>query len=187
MRVFLKILNAAVTALLVLLVIASTTLAISARRSRDAMPTIAGHKVLTVLSGSMEPVIHTGDVIVVRPLAAGEMPAEGDIVTFRTREQTDMLVTHRIIGTVTVNGTVTAWVTRGDANDSPDQSMLQPQQVVGRYQWRIPYFGYVVSFLHQPLGIILAVVLPGLVLIGVEIRRLWQLAAEAEAARRKEG
>jgi len=182
MRGFLKVLNAVVTGLLVLLVIASAGLAITARRSRDAMPTILGRKVLTVLSGSMAPTIHTGDVIIVQPLAPDEAIQEGEIVTFRSREANSLLITHRVVGTVRVGGQPTAYVTRGDANDSPDTVPLLPEQVIGHYQWRLPYFGYVVTFLHKPLGIILAVVLPGVIVLGLEIRQLWRLLAQSEAA-----
>lgn len=184
MKTAFKVINGLVTGLLILVIAAAAVLGFSARRSGDRVPTIAGYKVLAVLSGSMEPRIHTGDVIIVKPLAnpAAEVK-DGDIITFRTREKADMLITHRVMGTVKVNGEPVAFGTKGDANASPDNEVVTPEQVVGRYQWRIPYFGYVSSFIRKPLGVVLVVILPGLFIIGSEFVKMWKALSEADAAK----
>lgn len=187
MKTLAKVLNWVATGVLVLLILAVVLLSFSARRSQDRIPTLAGNKILTVLSGSMEPAIHTGDVVIVRPLSPEEEIREGDVITFRTKEKADMLITHRVRGIVSVNGVPKAYVTKGDANDSEDLSTVARTQVVGKYAWRIPYFGYLVSFLRKPLGIILCVVLPGLILIAGEFRTIWQILNESEAAQNNEG
>lgn len=186
MRRLLRVLDVTVTTLLVLIIASTAYLGIAARKSPDAIPTVFGNKVLTVLSGSMAPTIRTGDVITVRPLQPGEVIREGDVITFRVTGQPRMLITHRVIGIVNVNGQTTAYVTKGDANDTKDMSTISPLQVVGRYQWRLPYFGYVASFLRKPIGIVLVVILPGVMLIAMELRRLWKLMAEADAAKTSE-
>jgi len=187
LKIALKILNGLITGLLVLAIATAAILAFSARRSGDAIPTIAGRKVLSVLSGSMEPAIHTGDVIIVRPLAdpANEVQ-DGDIITFRTKEKADMLITHRVIGTVKVAGRPVAFGTKGDNNLAPDTAVVAPEQVIGRYEWRVPYFGYVSSFIRKPIGIALFVILPGVIIIAMEFRKMWQAMSEAEAAKRAE-
>ncbi len=186
LKIALKVLNLLFTAALVLVIIGSTALAFSARRSGDAIPTVMGHKVLNVVSGSMEPTIHTGDVIVVKPLADPVQEIrDGDIITYRAQEKADMLITHRVTGTILVNGKPVGYTTQGDANEAPDLQVVGPQQVVGRYEWRIPYFGYVTAFLRKPAGVITFVILPGLILVGLEFRKMWQALTEAEKA--KEG
>lgn len=187
MKTALKVLNGLITGLLILVIGAAAVLGFSARRSGDAIPTIAGHKILAVLSGSMEPKIHTGDVIIVKPLAnpAAEI-RDGDIITFRTKEKSDMLITHRVVGTVKVNGEAIAFGTKGDANAAQDTEVVTPQQVVGRYEWRVPYFGYVSSFIRKPIGIVLFVILPGLFIIAMEFRKMWIALSEAEAAKAAE-
>jgi signal peptidase I len=183
-RILLKVINGVVTGVLILVIGGSTFLAFSARKSGDAIPNVLGHKVLNVVSGSMEPTIHTGDVIIVKPLADPAKELEdGDIITFRSREKADMLITHRIIGTVMVNGQVAGYGTQGDANEAPDLALVEPQQVVGRYRWRVPYFGYVSNFMRQPAGVIAIVILPGLILIGMEFRKIWQMLSEEEKAK----
>lgn len=185
MKLVMKVLNVLVTATLLAVIAGAATLALTARRSPDRIPTVAGRKVLTVLSGSMEPSIHTGDVILVQPLRPGETVADRDIITFHVAEQPDMLITHRVVGVLKVNGKDSAYMTKGDANDSQDLQAVAPNQVLGRYQWRAPYFGYVAHFVRQPLGIVLLVILPGVLLIGSEVRKLYLLLAAADRAKAK--
>lgn len=183
MKRFLKVLGFLTTTLLLLLLGASVVLAISARRSPDRISTVVGHKLLSVLSGSMEPAINTGDVIILKPfnIATDEIQV-GDVITFRTKSDPNMMITHRVIGIAMVNDKPSAYVMKGDNNDSPDVATVTRQQIVGIYRWRIPYFGYISSFIRQPVGLILFVILPGLVLIGMEFKKIWTAVAEAEKA-----
>ncbi len=178
-------LGGTVSVLLVLLMVGAGLMALAGKRSADGIPTFRDYKALSVISGSMEPAINTGDVIVIRPVAGPQEIAEGDIITFRAKEKAEMLITHRVIGIVTVNKEPAAYVTKGDANETEDLSTVALSQVVGRYEFRLPYFGYLARFVREPLGVILIVILPGLVLIGLEFRKIWQALTEAEAAKAK--
>ncbi len=180
MKLFLKFFNYLVTGVLVLVIAAAAGLGFSARLSKDQIPTWKGYRMLTVLSGSMEPNIDTGDAIVVKDLGKGEKVKEGDIITFRAKEKQSMIITHRVVGTILVNGVPKAYVTKGDANVSQDFSTVSPDQIMGRYYQRVPYFGYVSSFIHKPVGIVVCVIIPGLVLIGFEFKKIWKLLAENE-------
>jgi signal peptidase len=183
----LKVLNILVTAVLVLLILASAALSISARRAKDALPTIGGQKLLSVLSGSMEPTIRTGDVIAVRPVQRGEIAKEGDVITFMAKDDGSMLITHRVLGIVQVNGETVAYVTKGDNNQSPDANPVPVDRVIGLYQWRIPLFGYVSDFMRKPFGILLFVVLPGLLFVGGELKKIWRALEETEESVRSQG
>lgn len=178
-----RIANGVLSVLLVLMILGVGFVALTAKRSPDGIPTIRDHKVLSVISGSMEPAIHTGDVIIIRPVARMEEIAEGDIITFRTKAEHDMLITHRVVGIISVNKVPKAFVTKGDANDSEDLSTVSFEQVVGRYAFRVPYFGYISSFIRKPLGVVLVVIVPGLVLIALEFRKIWKALSAAEAAK----
>ncbi|HLN63876.1 MAG TPA: signal peptidase I [Symbiobacteriaceae bacterium] len=185
MKLLGKVLNYTLTTLLVLIIVAASGLALSARVSADRIPTVKAHKILTVLSGSMEPGIHTGDAIIIRPLLPQEEPNEGDVITFRAataKGAKEMLITHRVAGIILVNGKKTAYVTKGDANQAPDQTPVAREAIVGIYKWRIPYFGYVSNFLRTPVGVILALVIPGLIIIAGEVKKIYQIMVEAEAA-----
>lgn len=178
-----SIVNGVISVLLVLVILGIGFMALAAKKSPDGIPTFRGYKALSVISGSMEPTIHTGDVIIIRPVARAEEIAEGDVLTYRSKEKADMLITHRVVGIVSLNGTPKAFVTKGDANESQDLDTVSFTQVIGRYEFRLPYFGYISSFIRKPLGIMLAVVLPGLVLIAMEFRKIWIALSEAEKAK----
>ncbi|MFZ5822979.1 MAG: signal peptidase I [Bacillota bacterium] len=183
MKRLMSILNVVVSALLVLVILGVGAMALSAKRSPDGIPTFRDYKALSVISGSMEPTIHTGDVIIIRPVSRIEEIADGDIITFHAKEKREMLITHRVVGTLKVNGTPKAFYTKGDANESEDLTPVSFEQIVGRYEFRVPYFGYVSSFIRKPIGVALAVILPGLILVGMEFRKIWLALAEAEAAK----
>lgn len=185
MRSLLKALNILVTTILVGIVILAGGLNIAARASKDRTPTILGRKVLSVLSGSMRPALGVGDVVVVRPLSPTDPIKDGDIITYRSNagDQNGMLITHRVISTVLVNGKPTAFITKGDANDSPDVSPIKREQVMGVYQFRVPYMGYLSAFIRTPLGILLVLILPSLLFISGEVIKIYKLLKEAEAAK----
>lgn len=183
MKRLMRIVNGLVTLLLLLLLLGVGTLALASKRAPDGIPTFQGYKALSVISGSMEPKIHTGDVIIIRPVASPEEIAEGDIITYHAKETKEMLITHRVVGTISVNQVPKAFVTKGDANESEDLSTVAFTQIIGRYQFRVPFLGYIASFIRKPIGIALVVILPGLVVIALEFRKIWIALAEAEAAK----
>ncbi len=187
MKLVLKLLNVIVTLVLVLVIIVAVGLTVSARFSGDRVPTVYGYKILNVLSGSMEPVIQTGDAIVIRPLSEGEKIGEGDIITFHTGENEDILITHRVVGVVSINGEPAAYVTKGDANDSEDLFTVARDQIVGIYEWRLPYFGYISNFVHKPVGIIMCIIIPALLIIGSELIKIYKVLEEEERAKKVGG
>src|SRR3954453_20976374 len=82
-----------------------------------ALPLAFGARPLVVLSGSMEPTLATGDVVVVK--RGGPQQAHvGDVVTFRNPEGS--LVTHRV-RSVRRQGHRFALVTKGDANNASER------------------------------------------------------------------
>lgn len=184
MKILLRILSGAVTAVLVVLLAGTVLLALAGRRAPDRIPTILDYKVLTVLSGSMEPAIRTGDTIIVEPLKPGQEIREGDVITFRAADAPDMLITHRVIGIVSVNGEPAAYVTKGDANEAPDLAPVQRSQIVGVQRWRVPYYGYLSDFMHTKTGIVSLVIVPGVLLIALEIRKIYQVVMEEEKAKK---
>ena len=133
------------------------------------LPIPGNYKVLTVLSGSMEPAIKTGAVVVVKPVADYKV---GDIVTFNNRDG-NIPVTHRIIGTADENGR-SLFVTKGDANEEEDSRKVAVADIIGKLLFSVPFMGYVLEFLRQPAGFILVIVLPAAAIIideGVKIVR----------------
>jgi signal peptidase I len=127
---------------------------------------------LTVMSGSMEPAIQTGDVVVSRQVHPAEVQ-RGDIVSFRDRERGGLLVTHRV-RTITRKGDKFTFVTKGDANNSSERWSVAATDRIGHTMYRLPALGRALAFAHTRKGIVLLVMIP-LVLLGtLEIASIWR-------------
>lgn len=101
---------------------------------------VMGMKPYIVLSGSMEPTIHTGGIVVIDTRQKDNVQPQ-DIVAFA--ESNGTVVTHRIIGGSKEEG----FITKGDANDVEDLNGLPAENIIGKYCFSIPYIGYIWSSL----------------------------------------
>jgi signal peptidase len=135
-------------------------------------PLALGWRSLAVMSGSMAPALHTGDEIVVRPVAPVALRV-GDVVTFHDPSRGHILVTHRVRD-IRVTGATAHVVTRGDANGGSERWSVAAGGRVGRVVYRVPKLGYLTVTAATPLGRILLVVVPALALGAFEIRRIWR-------------
>jgi signal peptidase I len=103
------------------------------------LPSVFGLKSLTVVSGSMEPTIETGSVViddVISPLDA----RPGDIVTFQDPHRPRQL-THRL-QKMRVEGDTAYMTTLGDANDAPERWTVRTDGEIGRVVAHLPKLGY---------------------------------------------
>lgn len=103
-------------------------------------PKLIGGQALTVLSGSMQPSLSAGDLIVITPVAAEEIRT-GDVVTLMPLPDDPRLVTHRVIGLGSGPQGITV-ITKGDANDAADGA-VPVEAVKGRLAYAVPFLGYV--------------------------------------------
>ena len=117
---------------------------------------VIGLQVFTVLSGSMEPVYHTGSLIYVKEVDAFDLEM-GDVITFMLNE--DTIATHRIVEIVPdeTDSSVIRFRTKGDANNVADGSLVHYKNVIGTPIFTIPYLGYVASYIQKPPGMYVAV------------------------------
>jgi signal peptidase len=128
---------------------------------------IPGFQVLIVQSGSMEPAIHTGSVVVLQAKAKYE---EGQVVTFGA-VATKVPTTHRIVGSKIEAGEL-VFVTKGDANDEVDVELLKPENIRGLVLFSIPVLGYLLDFAKQPMGFALLIGLPAALIIFEEVGKI---------------
>lgn len=127
-----------------------------------SLPYVSDVQYVSVLSDSMSPALNVGDVVVVAP--TGQI-REGDIVSFM-RGRT--LITHRVIG---IDGETLT--TKGDANEDSDMGTIDRSQVMGGVLFAIPLMGTLASFVKTLYGFIIFVVVPGLLIIGYELRAIY--------------
>lgn len=139
------------------------------------LPFKNGPKMLVVLSGSMEPAIHTGSVVIVKPSLTSSGQAAykvGDVITFGKDTKTEVPTTHRIISDRVQDG-VRFFKTKGDANDTPDVKEVSESEIKGKVMFSVPLAGYVVDFVRKPWGLALVIVLPAAFIVYDEIRKIW--------------
>jgi len=135
----------------------------------SVLPITGNFKILTVLSGSMEPAIHTGSIVAVKPAANYKI---GDVITFGKISKTDIPTTHRIFDIKLQEGKP-IYITKGDANNAPDTKEVLGSEVVGKVLFSVPYVGYAVDFAKKPFGFMLIIVIPAVIIIYDEIRKIW--------------
>ena len=130
----------------------------------------SGYDLRLVRSESMKPAVNMGDLIITGPVDGpinGELKP-GSIVTY---EYSKELVTHRI---QSIDGTTL--VTKGDAVEDPDPWPVVASDVRGIYLFKIPYIGYVTSFVQTKLGWFLAIIIPAALFVGWLIKDILKAA-----------
>jgi signal peptidase I len=95
-----------------------------------------------VTSGSMQPLVAPGDVVMIRPIAADDITV--NTVVLYDRPDTGRVL-HRIVQQMP-DGT---FVTRGDANTSDDSGFLRADQVEGAAVLAVPWIGRPSLWLSQ--------------------------------------
>jgi signal peptidase len=137
-----------------------------------AGPLAFGDHPHTDLSGSMEPAISPGDVVINEQIAPTEARV-GDVVTFRDPEDQGKLLTHRVVG-VRRAGSHLWFVTKGDANNTRERWRVPAGGEIGRVIYTVPWVGHVAVLTRTPLGWVLLVGVPLLLLAAEELVRIWR-------------
>ncbi len=145
----------AVCGLLVLVLVVNVTIIVKSYIYPDRVPDFLGYKPFIVLSGSMEPAIQAGDLIITKVIEA-EKVAEGDIIAFQAEKNT--IVTHRVTDVRTEEGL--SFLTKGDANTGADAKAVGVGELEGIYLCRLAGVGNFAMFLQTPLGMLLFVITP---------------------------
>jgi len=133
--------------------------------------------IVVVVSGSMEPQIHKGDLLFVMGREPEDIKngtiidKDGDIIVFNAQglwptAPLDPIV-HRVIDKYQVGDT---WYfrTKGDANSIPDAAPIPESRIIGVVIGGIPYIGWVKIFLTESgLLIPLLVIISALLIISI--------------------
>ena len=145
----------AVCVFLAIIFIINLTMIIKSYKYPDQVPDFMGYKPFIVLSGSMEPSILAGDLIVTKRIAPEDVKV-GDVISFRVEK--DIVVSHRVTEIQNEGGL--AFLTKGDANTGMDATKVLPEKIEGQYIWRGAGIGKFALFLQTPIGMLLFVVTP---------------------------
>lgn len=105
-------------------------------KNNDITPSIFGYYAFSVQTGSMDPTLPVGTVIISKkPKDATNIP-NNSIITFENSDQ--QKVTHRIIEVTEEDGH-TAYRTKGDNPiNSPDIDLVKPENVEAVFLFKLP-------------------------------------------------
>ena len=146
-------------------------------------PHVLGYRTMTMLTGSMAPMIEPGDVTVVTPIAVGDV-TEGMVITYHQPIGDHALVTHRVVSVdKTLDGAVTIQ-TKGDANEANDPwTATLAGDTAYQVQAVIPELGHLIQALRTPvLAQVLTYGAPAL-LVGWILLTIWRPTRDEEATR----
>ena len=131
----------------------------ASRLAGDLVPMPMGVGATVVLSGSMEPTLSMGDLLII---AKQDSYQVDDVVVFQANR---MAVVHRIMELYDqpVQGEdgeeiQQMAITQGDANNTPDDP-IQVGQIKGAVVFRLPLVGFLINMIKTPVGTILILAL----------------------------
>ncbi|AFL99163.1 signal peptidase I [Desulfitobacterium dehalogenans ATCC 51507] len=110
---------------------------INMAKGRGEVPSIFGYYLFVIESGSMEPTLKVGTVILSHEPRNPERLEKNDIVTFQTLS--GAIITHRIIEVLDEGAGSIGYLTKGDNPINViDQEVLTPERVIGVFIARLP-------------------------------------------------
>lgn len=118
------------------------------------VPALTGARAMTVLSGSMEPALPVGAVVVAREMPPDQI-AVGDVITYTDRDPDSpatRVVTHRVIDIVQEPEGL-AFGTKGDANNGADPGTTAAADIIGVQWYSVPWVGTIRESLTTPVGL----------------------------------
>jgi signal peptidase len=113
------------------------------------------YPILAVASGSMKPVLHEGDLILVEGVsnatnihvAPADADPPGEILVY---QGTTELIVHRAIDKRVVDGRI-IFIIHGDANPDGANEQVDEDRIVGRYTGlKVPWLGNIALFFDPP-------------------------------------
>lgn len=125
-----------------------------------------------IISESMIPSINVYDAVVTVRVDEDKIKMN-DIITFISKEieTAGTPITHRVIGIVDTESGI-KYRTKGDHNNTADFALIAPDEVIGKVYLRIPMIGYLQTFMTKPIGWLLIIVIPCLLIIGSDVLKL---------------
>lgn len=131
----------------------------------SAFPVEGNIQIKIVESGSMEPTIKTGSVVLIKPISSYKI---GDVITFegnfKDARGKKVPTTHRIVEMRVDKGNP-IYITKGDANEENDTREVPQNQVIGKVYLAVPYLGYAIEAARQPYGFLALIIIPAAVIM----------------------
>lgn len=145
--------NILIYIILIPILIYNISLIIQAVIKTSETPNFLGIKTYVIISGSMEPNLQIGDIVIVKKVAQNELK-QGDIISYR---QGQSVITHRIAEVIDKEGEV-EYKTKGDNNNAEDSGIISYEMIEGKVVKHISQIGKIAIIL-QKKGTIIFIIL----------------------------
>lgn len=104
---------------------------------------------LAVVSGSMQPAIRPGAMVLVEAAAPDRFYDHPSVVAYPDPARPHRLVTHRVVAPATDDAGAVSYTTKGDANRVPDSIAVPHDAVIGNVRMVVPFIGLPALWLHH--------------------------------------
>lgn len=122
--------------------------------TQNKTPSFFGIKTYTIVSGSMQPELNIGDMVVVKETNDNELNV-GDIISYRNGQS---VVTHRIHKIYYKDGQK-QYITKGDYNNVEDSIILTIDSIEGKVVNKLSGIGNITLFLQSKYSIIVITII----------------------------
>lgn len=151
---------------IVILVIMLGMCAVILMAGQGNVPYIFGHRIMQVISDSMQPTISAETCIMIKKVKDIREIQVGDVITFVSEDPRieGFYNTHRVYDVITDAETGEILLqTKGDAYDEPDAQLVSFDQIAGRYVGELPFGKYLykgIIFLTDRVNYFIIVIAP---------------------------
>ena len=132
----------------------------------DKTPSFFGIKTYVIVSGSMQPELDVGDMVVVKEMNDSELNV-GDIISYRNGQS---IITHRIHKIYYKDGQKN-YITKGDYNNIEDSIILTIDSIEGKVINKLSGIGNIALFLQSKYSIIAIVIIFFLYLLSIKNKK----------------
>ncbi|MBX8939275.1 signal peptidase I [Enterococcus gilvus] len=172
-----------VSILLIPILIANLVIIVKGSLNPEEIPTVMGYAPMAVVTDSMNTgksdAIKAGDMVVTKKTNVDKL-AVGDIIMFKNNQSA---IIHRIVG---YNEATNTFTTKGDANNTEDIDPVQKKNIIGKYMLRVPKVGDLILFSRTPLGMLICIGIPILMLLSYDFVAKRLTRREEEKINKKE-
>ena len=142
-------------------------------------PRFLPYQVLVVRSGSMSPTIPTGSLVLYERVSAAKVH-QGQVILYNEPGNPSITITHRVVKVVN-DPSGRFFITKGDANGTPDPWHVKANGVGWVVSGHVPYLGYAMVYLESTPARLLLVTLPALSLGLIFLLETWRPKRRSEA------
>ena len=174
----------------IIILFAVVVLLVVVMTPKGEAPSILGYSFFRVMTGSMEPDMPVGSLIVVEETPMQDL-GEGDVISFYSRDPSLMgaVNTHRIVD-ISKDEEAYLFQTKGDANNVVDRYITREEDVIGKVVFTSLIMGKMIRLASNPMIFLPLIVLPLAIMLIHSIYKSYSIAKnlvreEEEAAVRE--